>query len=145
MNGADDEALCSVPADSDMMRHAPYPFDEKRVHGRITGHMEHCRVFGFGLWAICLKETGEMIGDCGLTMQNINGTICPEIAYPIRRDCRRKGYAKEAAGAVRDRAFHNTPFNVLYSYLKQRISHPRQPRDQSECRNRLNQLAPNRN
>ena len=59
-----------------------------------------------------------MIGDCGLTMQNINGTICPEVGYHIRRDCQRKGYAKEAAGAVRDWAFDNTPFHVLFSYMK---------------------------
>ena len=30
--------------------------------------MKRYRVFGFGLWAVCLKGTGEMIGDCGLTM-----------------------------------------------------------------------------
>lgn len=45
--------------------------------------MERYRVFGFGLWAVCLKITGEMIGDCGLTIQNINGTIFPEIGYHI--------------------------------------------------------------
>ena len=30
----------------------------------------------------------------------------------------RKGYAKEAAIAVRDWTFHNTPFNMIYSYMK---------------------------
>lgn len=30
---------------------------------------------GFGLWAVVLKETGEMIGDCGITMQNIHGQM----------------------------------------------------------------------
>ena len=65
-----------------------------------------------------MKETGEMIGDCGLTMQLINGQIKPEIGYHIRADKQRNGYAKEAAIAVRDWAFNNTPFNVLYSYMK---------------------------
>ena len=37
--------------------------------------MERYAVLGFGLWAVCLKETDEMIGDCGLTMQFINHTI----------------------------------------------------------------------
>ena len=31
---------------------------------------------------------------------------------------RRKGYAKEAASAVKDWTFNNTPFNVIYSYMK---------------------------
>lgn len=118
MNEEDYDALYSVLADSDIMQHYPYTFDEKRVRGWIEKNIERYRVFGFGLWAVCLRETGEMIGDCGLTMQNINGTICPEIGYHIRRDCQRKGYAKEAAGAVRDWAYENTPFNVLYSYMK---------------------------
>ena len=118
MNEADYDALYSVLADSDIMQHYPYTFNEKRVRGWIEKNMERYRVFGFGLWAVCLKESKEIIGDCGLTMQNINGTICPEIGYHIRGDCQRKGYAKEAASAVRDWAFDNTPFNVLYSYMK---------------------------
>lgn len=59
-----------------------------------------------------------MIGDCGLTMQLIGGQIKPEIGYHIRADHQRKGYAREAAIAVRDWAFCNTPFNILYSYMK---------------------------
>ena len=59
-----------------------------------------------------------MIGDCGLTMQNIGGMIKPEIGYHIRGDCQRKGYAKEAASAVRDWTFQNTPFQEIYSYMK---------------------------
>ena len=31
---------------------------------------------------------------------------------------RKKGYAKEAASAVRDWTFCNTPFNEIYSYMK---------------------------
>lgn len=27
--------------------------------------IERYRVFGFGLWAVCLQSSGEMIGDCG--------------------------------------------------------------------------------
>ena len=59
-----------------------------------------------------------MIGDCGLTLQNINGELLPEIGFHIRRDCQRKGYAKEAAKAVRDWAFRNTDYPALYSYCK---------------------------
>ena len=65
-----------------------------------------------------MKETGEMIGDCGLTMQLINGQIKPEIGYHIRKDQQRKGYAAEAAAAVRDWTFNNTPFQIIYSYMK---------------------------
>ena len=118
MNEKDYDALYAVLADSDIMQHYPYTFDETRVRGWIRKNIERYRIFGFGLWAVCLKDTGEMIGDCGLTMQMIGGTIKPEIGYHIRKDCQRKGYAKEAAIAVRDWTFTNTPFRIIYSYMK---------------------------
>ena len=118
MNGDDFQALYKVLADSEIMQHYSYAFDENRVRNWIERNIERYRVFGFGLWAVCLKATGEMIGDCGLTMQLINGEIKPEIGYHIRGDKQRNGYAKEAAIAVRDWTFNNTPFNVVYSYMK---------------------------
>lgn len=118
MTENDFEALHQVLADSDIMQHYPYTFDAERVRSWISRNIERYSIFGFGLWAVCLKETGEMIGDCGLTMQMINGQIKPEIGYHIRRDRQRKGYATEAARAVRDWAFKNTPFQMIYSYMK---------------------------
>lgn len=118
MNEADFDSLNLVLGDSQNMRYYPHTFDEERVRAWIERNMERCRIFGFGLWAVCVKETGELIGDCGLTMQNINGVIKPEIGYHIRADRQRKGYAKEAAIAVRDWTFENTPFREIYSYMK---------------------------
>ncbi len=114
----DFDALYSVLADSEIMQHYPEAFDEAKVRDWINRNIERYKIWGFGLWAVCLKDTGEMIGDCGLTMQIIKGQIKPEIGYHIRADKQRKGYAKEAAIAVRDWTFNNTPFNVVYSYMK---------------------------
>lgn len=119
MTERDFDALYKVLADAEIMRHYSYRFDEERIRTWITNNMERYRIFGFGLWAVCLKETGEMIGDCGLTMQRIHNVIRPEIGYHIRGDQQRKGYAAEAAAAVRDWTFGNTPFGVVYSYMKQ--------------------------
>lgn len=118
MTEDDFPALYAVLGDSDIMQHYPYTFDESRVWGWILNNIERYQIFGFGLWAVVLKETDEMIGDCGLTMQNIHGMIKPEIGYHIAKAHQRQGYAKDAARAVRDWAFRNTPFNVLYSYMK---------------------------
>ena len=118
MKESDFDALYEVLADSDIMQHYPYTFDESRVRNWIQRNIERYRIFGFGLWVVCLKKTGEMIGDCGLTLQLIDGQIKPEIGYHIRADKQRNGYAKEASIAVRDWTFSNTPFNVVYSYMK---------------------------
>ena len=118
MTEYDFDELYKVLADSENMKYYPYSFDEYKVRSWIQRNMDRYRMLGFGLWAVCLKETGEVIGDCGLTLQIINGQIKPEIGYHIRADKQRKGYAKEAASAVRDWTFKNTPFNVICSYMK---------------------------
>ncbi len=118
MTMEDYEALNAVLGDPEIMQHYPYSFDEARVRSWIERNMNRYKDNGFGLWAVCLKDTGEMIGDCGLTLQNIDGTMLPEIGYHIRKDQQRKGFAKEAAAAVRDWAFANTEYPALYSYCK---------------------------
>ena len=118
MTMSDLDALFAVLGDKEIMQHYPYSFDEERVRSWIERNMNRYKEDGFGLWAVCLKDTGEMIGDCGLTLQNIDGQMLPEIGYHIRKDQQRKGYAKEAAMAVRDWAFGNTEYPALYSYCK---------------------------
>ena len=118
MTEHDFDELYKILADSENMKYYPYAFDECRVRNWIHRNIDRYQTLGFGLWAVCLKDTDEMIGDCGLTMQLVNGQIKPEIGYHIRSDKQRKGYAKEAASAVRDWTFNNTPFNIVYSYMK---------------------------
>ncbi len=118
MEPEDFQALFRVLGDPETMQHYPYTFDGQHVRDWIERNMNRYRKDGFGLWAVCLKQSGEMIGDCGLTLQDIDGKILPEIGYHIRRDCQRKGYAHEAAKAVRNWAFRNTDYPALYSYCK---------------------------
>ena len=50
------DALYKILADSDIMRHYPYTFDRARVQNWIDKNISRYRVFGFGLWAVCLKQ-----------------------------------------------------------------------------------------
>ena len=71
--------------------------------GWITWSRQNYAEHGFGLWVI---ETlaGEFIGDCGLTMQEVEGEWLVEVGWHVRSAVRRQGYAAEAAEAVRDAA-----------------------------------------
>lgn len=110
--------LFEVLSDSDVTAHYPYTFDEKRVKGWIERNIERYKTDGFGLWAVVLKESGRLIGDCGVTMQNINGKTLPEVGYHIHKDFRRKGYASEAAAGCIGYAFSKLGFGKVYSYMK---------------------------
>ena len=114
----DFDALYAIMSDPETMRHYPAPFDAERTRRWIAWNLENYEKYGFGLWAVVLKETGEFIGDCGVTIQNIDGELLPEIGYHIHKKHWRKGYAKEAARAVRDWASSNTAYDVLYSWMK---------------------------
>ena len=50
-----------------------------------------------GLWATILKETGELIGRCGLLPWTIDGREEVEVAYMISRARWGNGYGTEAA------------------------------------------------
>lgn len=114
----DFDSIYEILSDPETMKHYPAPFDENRVQGWITWNIDNYRKYGFGLWAVVLKETGELIGDCGITMQMINGKELPEIGYHINKKYWRRGFGKEAARKCRDWVFENTDFDVIYSYMK---------------------------
>lgn len=114
----DFDPLYEILSDEETMKHYPKPFDEEKVRWWIQWNIENYAKYGFGLWAIVLKETGEMIGDCGITIQNIDRELLPEIGYHIHKKYWRKGLGSEAARAVRDWAFENTGYDRLYSYMK---------------------------
>lgn len=114
----DFDALYTILSDPVTMQHYPAPYDANGTRRWLQWSMDHYQKYGFGLWAMELKETGQFIGDCGITLQKIDGDQLPEIGYHVHKDYWRKGYAKEAARAVRDWAFTNTPYPALYSYMK---------------------------
>lgn len=114
----DFEALFEIMSDEETMQHYPAPFDKEKTKSWITWNLDNYKKYGFGLWAVVLKATNEFIGDCGITIQYIDGEMLPEIGYHINKKHWRNGYAKEAARAVRDWAFTHTEYPVIYSYMK---------------------------
>lgn len=116
MNMEDFDSLKEIISDQVNMKYYLKPYDDKGVLRWINWNLENYKTYGFGLFAVILKETGKMIGDCGVTMQVINHKIRPEIGYHFRLDCHNKGYATEAAIAVKKYIFNNTTFKELYTY-----------------------------
>ena len=74
--------------------------------------------YGFGLWAIVLRETGEMVGQAGLTMQPCEETEVLEIGYLLKRRFWHQGYATEAAEVCKQYAFSQLQAPKVYSIIK---------------------------
>lgn len=117
MTQADHPALSAILQDARVMRAYEGPFCDDDVQGWLDRQLARYREHGFGLWAVVLKETGVMIGQCGLTMQAVDGEQVPEIGYLLAYDFWHCGYATEAAIACREYAFH-LGFGAVYSIIR---------------------------
>ena len=115
---ADFDDLFEILSDPETMMHYPEPYDEAMTRNWIDKNIQRYEEYGFGIWAVILKETGKLIGDCGVTIQNIDGELLPEIGYHIHKNYWQNGFGSEAARAVRDWSFENTQHDCLYSYMK---------------------------
>jgi RimJ/RimL family protein N-acetyltransferase len=69
----------------------------------IAWNQDNYRTYGFGLWAIETHD-GRFVGDCGLTLQDIEGEPHLEVGYHVAADLRGRGLATEAATSVRQAA-----------------------------------------
>ena len=58
-----------------------------------------------------------MIGNCGITIQHIDGKDEYEIGYHIHKDYWNKGFATEAARSVMEYGFNSLKLEKLCSYM----------------------------
>jgi RimJ/RimL family protein N-acetyltransferase len=99
-------ALEAVIGDPVAMQWYPAPFDRAGVEQWIERNIARYENDGHGLWAMVLKSSGELIGDCGCVVQIVEDRNEIEIAYHVRPDLWGNGYATEAARACMDYAFN---------------------------------------
>ena len=112
------DAWAAILSDAEVMRYYSKPFDRQKVQDWIAWNLENYRTDGFGLWAVHLRATGELLGDCGITMQQIHGQRLPEIGFHMKKSVWGQGYATEAAKACLAWGMQQTDFPAFYCYQK---------------------------
>jgi RimJ/RimL family protein N-acetyltransferase len=111
-------ALCKILRDADVMYAWEGPYSHAQVFDWIKRHRRNDRKYGFSLWAVVLKETGEMIGQCGIKPLAYQGEQVLELGYLFRKAFWHKGYATEAAMACRDYAFETLEADEVFSTIR---------------------------
>lgn len=105
MTPDDFEALHRVFSDPITMSFWPAPFAEEDTRGWLERALHDYETLGFGHWASILKETGELVGSCGLLHTEVDGRMENDLGYIIHHPHWGNGYATEAAEACKRYAF----------------------------------------
>ncbi len=115
---SDYHSLSRILQDKDVMYAYEGAFSDEETQGWLDRQLQRYKDYGFGLWAVVLKETDEMIGQCGLTMQSFNDKEVLEIGYLFQKDFWHKGYAAEAAIGCREYAFNVLGVDEVFSIIR---------------------------
>jgi ribosomal-protein-alanine N-acetyltransferase len=141
---ADRAPFAAINADPEVMAYLPaMPSREASdaMVDRITAGLDE---HGFGLWALVVRQTGELAGFSGLVWQTFEAHFTPavEIGWRLARSAWGHGYATEAASAALDHGFGpagldeivsmTTVTNVRSQAVMRRLGMTRDPRDDFE-------------
>jgi RimJ/RimL family protein N-acetyltransferase len=113
----DVEDAVRVLGDAQTMSFYARPYSTDEVLALIRKSMETYRLHRFGLFAVVERSTGDYVGDCGITIQEVDGRNEHEVGYRIGRRHWGQGYAVEAGQAVVKYGFEALGLNRLCSYM----------------------------
>lgn len=99
------DALHAILSDNETLSFWPRPYTREETRDSIQRNIKSYADNGFGRWACVLKETGAVIGLCGIVKMETNGREVNDLGYIFGKSHWGKGYATEAAQAVVDHAF----------------------------------------
>ena len=118
LSQVDFQDLAEILQNPNVMYAYEHNFSDSDVQIWLDRQIERYKKYGFGLWAIVLKDTGEMIGQAGLTMQPYKNTEVLEIGYLLKESFWHYGYAREAAMGCKKYAFEKLNKDRVYSIIK---------------------------
>ena len=95
-----------------------YSYEEEKEFQRA--YIENMyRYFGYGLWLVFLKETGELVGRAGLEHREYHEEIELELGYIIGARFQGQGLATEICEAILTYAKENTGFERINALIEE--------------------------
>ena len=114
----DIDFVAGMLADPEVMRFYSKPLTLDESVEWIEKQRARYAADGHGLWLATEAQTGRPVGQVGLLTQQVGEQKHPEIGYLIHRPYWRRGFASEAAAAVRDHAFSDLGSPYVISLIR---------------------------
>lgn len=113
------QQLAPILANSHVMRFSPtgtlsVPQTQKKIENFISSYEK----YGFGKWAVILKESNKLIGYCGIAVEQIDDKDEKEIGYRLDPKFWGKGLATEAASAAIQYGFEKLKFPYVLGIVE---------------------------
>ncbi len=110
--------LAAMLGDAEVMRYYPKTLDREEARAWLERQKLRYSRDGHGLWLVETRGAAEPVGQVGLILQELDDGVHPEVAYLVHRPFQRRGYATEAASAVRDHAFQVLRYPYVVSFIR---------------------------
>lgn len=131
--------LCKILQDREVMYAWGHAFSDMEVQDWIEKNLKRYKDYGFGIWSVILKGTGELIGQAGVVVLDLKGIYKDlismseiiisglnyenskntyEITYMLKKSHWHKGYATEAAAACRDYVFDEFGNSEVFTTIR---------------------------
>lgn len=114
---SDIDGLLAILSDPETLKMWPMLYDRDGVEAWIEDALASYATNGYGRWAVELRETGELIGDCGLGPRNLDGWAYVDLGWILHAPYHGNGYAIEAARAIVDHAFNTLHLPELVAHM----------------------------
>jgi ribosomal-protein-alanine N-acetyltransferase len=140
-NPDDRDRFAALNADPDVMAYFPAPLSRPESDALLDRIEDHCRLHGYGFWALQHRDTGELLGLTGLAAVNFPAPFTPavEIGWRLARSAWGHGYATEAARAALAHGFTTLGLTQIVAFtaatnlrsqaVMQRLHMTHDPRD----------------
>ncbi|NOT59455.1 MAG: GNAT family N-acetyltransferase [Acidobacteria bacterium] len=112
------EELFAIWGDAATLLYFPQPIDRAGMRDWMARNQTRYEQHGFGLWAVIRKADEQFVGDCGLTIQDVDGVAELEVGYHFNQHYWGQGYATEAARACMDYAFQQLGRERIISLIR---------------------------
>ncbi|MBE9207559.1 GNAT family N-acetyltransferase [Nostoc sp. LEGE 06077] len=112
----DFDDLFRIYSDAEVMKYLS-PRNKEQTQASLHKHIQHWQEYNFGMWAVVHKESGRLIGRCGLGF--LDNTLEVELGYVLEKSYWNMGIGTEAATATIKYGFVEAELNRIVA-----IAHP---------------------